>query len=88
MSPDICPHCGMEVPPGAKACPECGSDEKTGWSGKAHYDHLDLPEENFDYEDFVKREFGGERMVPRGIHWFWRLVTILVVAGLICLWLL
>jgi uncharacterized membrane protein YvbJ len=88
MSPDICPNCGAEVPPGAKACPECGSDEKTGWSGKAHYDNLDLPEENFDYEDFVKREFGGKRMVPRGIHWFWWLVTIMVVAGLICLWLL
>ncbi|HXR46873.1 MAG TPA: zinc ribbon domain-containing protein [Candidatus Limnocylindrales bacterium] len=88
MSPDICPNCGAEVPPGAKACPECGSDEKTGWSGKAHYDNLDLPEENFDYEDFARREFGGKRMVPRGIHWFWWLVTILVVSGLICLWLL
>ena len=88
MSPDICPNCGAEVPLGAKACPECGSDEKTGWSMKARSDHLDLPEEDFDYEDFVKREFGGERIVPRGIHWFWWLVTILVVVGLVCLWLL
>ncbi len=40
MTPDVCPNCGAEVPPSAKACPECGSDEKTGWSEKARYDHL------------------------------------------------
>ena len=86
--PEVCPHCGAEVPPGAKACPECGSDELTGWSEEARYDDLNLPDKNFDYDDFVKREFGRERAVPRGIHWFWWLVTILVIAGLICLWLL
>ena len=75
-----------EVPPGAKACPECGSDEKTGWSEAAHYDNLDLPDENFDYEDFVKREFGGEQPSP------WHSL-VLVGRGdsgrcrVICLWL-
>ena len=88
MPPDICPGCGAEIPPGAKACPECGSDEETGWSAKARYDDLDLPEENFAYEDYVKREFGGERIVPRGVHWFWWIVAILVVVGLVSLWLL
>ena len=86
MTPDICPNCGAEVPPGAKACPECGSDERTGWSEKAGYDNLNLPDEDFDYDDFVKREFNGEQLVPRGIHWFWWMVTILIVAGLICWW--
>ena len=28
----ICPFCGAQVPQGALACPECGSDEQTGWS--------------------------------------------------------
>src|ERR1041384_1119375 len=36
MTPEICPNCGAEVPRQAKACPECGSDEKTGWSEEAH----------------------------------------------------
>jgi hypothetical protein len=27
-----CPFCGAEVPAGAAACPECGSDDQTGWS--------------------------------------------------------
>ncbi len=28
----ICPFCHAVVPEGALACPECGSDEQTGWS--------------------------------------------------------
>ena len=40
----ICPNCGAEVPIKALSCPECGSDEKTGWSEDTMYDGLDLPE--------------------------------------------
>jgi uncharacterized membrane protein YvbJ len=35
-----CPHCGAQVPSGATACPECGSDNETGWSEAADYDDL------------------------------------------------
>jgi hypothetical protein len=87
MPPEICPNCGAEVPPRAKACPECGSDEKTGWSDEAHASGLDLPEEQFDYEDFVEREFGGRKAVPRGVHWFWWVVAVALVAGIIAFWL-
>ncbi len=38
-----CPNCGAEVPIKAKSCPDCGSDEKTGWSEDIMYDGLDLP---------------------------------------------
>ena len=86
-APEICPNCGAEVPPRAKACPACGSDEQTGWSEQARYDGLDLPDQNFDYDDFVKREFSGEKSVPRGMHWFWWLVAIAVAASLIWFWL-
>ncbi len=78
-SPETCPNCGAEVPPRAKACPECGSDEQTGWSEQARTDSLDLPDENFDYDEFTKREFGGEKPVPRGIHWFWWLIALLLL---------
>jgi uncharacterized membrane protein YvbJ len=81
MAPETCPNCGADVPPNAKACPECGSDEKTGWSEEAHRESLGLPDENFDYDDFVKRELSGEKPVPRGIHWFWWLVAILLLAA-------
>ncbi|MEM9378847.1 MAG: zinc ribbon domain-containing protein [Planctomycetota bacterium] len=39
-----CPVCGADVPVGARACRECGSDETTGWSEATQYDDLDLPE--------------------------------------------
>ena len=58
MPPETCPNCGAEVPPKARDCPECGADEQTGWSEAARTDGLDLPDQNFDYGDFVKHEFG------------------------------
>ena len=84
-APDICPYCGAEVPQGAKACPECGSDEQTGWAEQARYDSLDLPDEEFHYDDFVKREFGGGKSspVPQGIHWYWWLVALALAASLV-----
>ena len=87
MPPEICPNCGAAVPPRARACPECGADEQTGWSDAARVDGLDLPDENFDYADFVKREFGGQKVMPRGIHWFWWVVALAVAAVLVALWL-
>jgi hypothetical protein len=85
VPPETCPNCGAEVPHHAKACPECGSDEETGWSEQARYDSLDLPDENFNYEEFTRREFGGEKVVPRGLHWFWWLVAVLLLLGLVML---
>jgi hypothetical protein len=87
MPPEICPNCGAEVPPHARACPECGADEQTGWSEVARTDGLDLPDENFDYDDFVKREFGDKSPVPRGVHWFWWVIALLVVAAFLAYWL-
>jgi hypothetical protein len=80
MTPEICPHCGAEVPPNARACPECGSDEETGWSEQARADNLGLPDENFNYEEFVKREF-EKKAEPRNIPWFWWVIGIFVLAG-------
>ena len=83
MPPEVCPNCGADVPPDARACPECGADEKTGWSEEAREGDLGLPDEEFDYEEFVKREFGGKKPIPRGIHWFWWIVGILVLAAFV-----
>jgi hypothetical protein len=82
-SPETCPNCGAAVPCNARACPECGSCEETGWSTEAQSDGLGLPEENFDYSEYVKREFGGEKSVPRGISRFWWVIAILVLALII-----
>ena len=82
-----CPNCGAPVPPKAKACPECGSDDETGWSEAAETDGLDLPDEEFDYTDFVSREFGDATPKPRGITWLWWVVAIVLVAALLALML-
>lgn len=86
MSPEICPNCGARVPSNARACPECGADEETGWSEEARSDGLDLPDQEFNYEEFVKKEFGKSKAVPRGIHWLWWLVALLLLITLLLLW--
>ena len=78
MAPEICPNCGAEIPPKAKACPECGSDEQTGWSEKARYDDLNLPDEDFDHDEFVRREFGPESAKPHGISWLWWIIALVI----------
>ena len=71
------------MPRNAKTCPECGSDETTGWSKKAHADNLGLPEEEFDYDEFVAEEFGSGRSKPRGIGWFWWVIALLLALVLV-----
>jgi RNA polymerase subunit RPABC4/transcription elongation factor Spt4 len=84
MSPEICPNCGAVVPCGAKSCPECGADEKTGWSDSATADRLGIPDDDFDYDKFVQEEFEPPRVKPRGILWLWW-VTALALIGLFLL---
>ena len=81
MSPETCPNCGADVPCGAKSCPECGADKTSGWSESAYADRLGIPDDNFDYDEFVKEEFRPPRVKPRGIHWLWW-VTALGLIGL------
>ena len=88
MPPEICPTCGAEVPPRSRACPECGADEQTGWSGKAQAQRLGLPDDEFDYDEFVKEEFGpGNKIRPRGISWFWWGAAVILIAVFLA-WLL
>jgi ribosomal protein L40E len=47
----VCPNCGADVPAGAAACRECGSDESTGWSEDTLYDGLDLPDPGYGPEE-------------------------------------
>ena len=85
MSPEVCPNCGGDVPRNAKACPECGSSEDNGWSEAAAADNLGIPSEEFDYKEFVEREFAPKTPKPRGISWFWWIVAIIVLIVLLAL---
>jgi hypothetical protein len=85
MPPETCPNCGASVPARAKSCPECGACEESGWNEEAAGGNLDIPEETFDYDEFVKREFGPRRLLPHGIPWFWAGLS-LVLAILLAWW--
>lgn len=87
--PGECPVCGEFVPRGLVSCPACGSCGKSGWRGDAAYDGLDLPDEpeDFNYNDFVEREFGNRQKSSHlpGNFWWWvalALLILMVVTGL------
>jgi hypothetical protein len=63
-----CPVCGAGVPRKAKACPECGACEKSGWSEDQYLDGLNLPDEDW-----------GARPRPPGLSRFWWVVTVIVL---------
>lgn len=79
--PGQCPVCGEWVPRGAVACDDCGACAKSGWSGDTHEDGLDLPDDEFDYEDFVAREFGGRgsRQTSTSNVWWWVALGLLLI---------
>ena len=87
-APEICPECGAMVPAQARACPECGADEKTGWSERAQAQRLGIPDDEFNYDEFVKEEFADERarkldqLKPAGVRWLWWLVAVLLLSGI------
>jgi hypothetical protein len=70
-----CPHCGATIKSSAKACPQCGSDEQTGWSDNTYLDGIDVGDD-VDYDEMVAREFGGGRAATP----WWRSWKALVAA--------
>ena len=75
------------MPRKALACPECGSDYETGWSEDADAQRLGLPDDEFDYDKFVKEEFSEEKreLRPQGISPLWWIVAIVLAMLLLLL---
>jgi RNA polymerase subunit RPABC4/transcription elongation factor Spt4 len=79
----VCPNCGAILPANAKACPECGSDENTGWSENTYMDGIDLPFDDDEYEEIRAKEFpnAGKKF---GINVNWKMaIGVLVVAAML-----
>src|SRR3954468_5909509 len=77
-APAVCPVCGEDVPRGALACPECGADHNSGWREDAEaYDGVDLPDD-FNYEEFVEKEFGASPK-PAGLSAIWWITAIVIL---------
>ena len=81
--PSECAQCGADIPARARACPECGADERTGWRDASLYDDLDLPEEPAD-QPAVRPP--PDRRV-NGIPWYWWCVGVILLC-LLGLWAL
>jgi len=77
-----CPICGADVPRRAKACPECGACEKSGWSENRHYDGWDLPGEGYGGDSsYGPRRLGGpsrQTLVQR----LWFVIAIIIVIAM------
>jgi hypothetical protein len=83
--PGQCPVCGEWVYRGAAACEQCGACAKSGWRAESGYDGLDLPDpdETFDYDAFIEKEFGrgSQRKLGDGKWarvWWWAAVAVLL----------
>jgi len=85
-TPDECPVCGEDVPHGALACPECGADHNSGWRQDAEMsDGVDLPDEDFNYDEFVRREFGPS-FKPSGMKMIWWITAIVILVASVVLY--
>ena len=76
----ICPGCGRELKVGVPGCPECQPKPKQrkkrqtkpaprSWEQDETYDGLDLPDEDFDYDEFVEREVDPRPHKRVGVAW-------------------
>tara|TARA_R110000850_G_scaffold7010_10_gene26462 strand:- start:650 stop:958 length:309 start_codon:yes stop_codon:yes gene_type:complete len=79
-----CPTCGEEVSPNASACRNCGAQKVDGrWADSSSYDGIDLPDDEFDYDDFVAREFGTGQPKKTGKDFFWWIVAVVLLIALL-----
>jgi uncharacterized membrane protein YvbJ len=70
-----CPNCGASINRQAKACPECGSDDQTGWSTNTYLDGIDIPDSD-DYNEIMEREFGDKEHHPKNS---WKTITAILL---------
>lgn len=83
--PEECAQCGAAIPARAKACPECGADERTGWREADPYDGIDLPGEAFaDEASEAEKKPAAATARVNGVPWYWwtvGIVLLILLAG-------
>ncbi len=84
--PFPCPHCGELVPANARACRICGASDDCGWGDDEDFG-LDESEADFDYDEYIAREFpehatsGSQAMTGR--FWVTAIMILLVIGFLL-----
>ena len=88
---ESCPHCGALFPQGRAACPDCGSDERTGWKSEEEisYASVEIPD-TYDPEVWESKKSGAAALPPwMRIGLYVLLVSFLLSTlgyGLLMLW--
>jgi len=80
--PKECANCGTKIPRHAKACPECGADERTGWREPSVYDGLELPDAAWEESDSPGKPRPPDRRV-NGVAWYWWCAGVALLALLV-----
>jgi uncharacterized membrane protein YvbJ len=82
-TPEVCPVCGEDLLRDALACPQCGADHNSGWREDADTrDGVDLPDHDFNYDEFIKQEFGSQAK-PAGLKTIWWIVGIALIVAFV-----
>jgi|SaaInlStandDraft_1057018.scaffolds.fasta_scaffold14257_3 hypothetical protein len=79
----LCPHCGARVGFERKNCPQCGSDDETGWSPMTLYDDLDLPGHESEQNVLLSLR---DTLLWRDLKWVVSLILFLAVLALGLRW--
>ncbi|RYD21707.1 MAG: hypothetical protein EOP88_10475 [Verrucomicrobiaceae bacterium] len=83
----VCPYCGCEARVG-KPCPGCVKKDKKAkpkkrlWEQDKAHDGLNLPDDEFDYDEFVAREFGKSPHKELGVKWYWWALGVVVLVAM------
>ena len=87
----LCPFCDLEVRVGTP-CGGCAKKQKPApvkakrsWEQDKMYDGVDLPDEDFDYDEFVAKEFGHIPHKKVGIKWYWWLLGFVILLLMVSL---
>jgi len=78
-APANCAVCGADLLPSARACPECGADERTGWREPSLYDGLDLPDSAFEDENEAGGRAARNQAREKKARFWWLVAVAMLV---------
>ena len=89
MSRDFtCRNCGADLHPNSQSCPACGQPRSGRSPGPGKRDSAEFEsDDDFDYDDFIQREFGSSAR-PYGIRPVWWVTGIVLILALALFFLL
>ena len=92
----LCPGCDQEVVVGTRGCPHCHPPQRRRRRTKAAVgrarrsgsrdrgaDGLNLPDDDFDYDAYVAREFGRKPHRRIGIAWYWWVTAVVLLVMIV-----